>query len=69
MIRDGTLTGLSVEFRSVAERFTGDLRQIIRATLGGLGMVDRPAYSGSAGLEVRQRQTENPARRYLWRYL
>lgn len=61
MIRDGRLSGLSVEFRSKREKFTGDLRQIIRATLGGLGLVDRPAYSGSEGLEVRRK-----ARRILW---
>ena len=51
LLRRGVLRGLSVEFRSLAERQVGAVRVIERATLEGLGLVDVPAYSGR--LEVR----------------
>ena len=51
LLRRGVLRGLSVEFRSLAERQDGAVRVIERATLEGLGLVDVPAYSGR--LEVR----------------
>ena len=54
LVRSGVLRGLSVEFRAIRDRFVGDLREIGRAVLDGLGLVDRPAYPGSVGLEVRQ---------------
>ena len=54
LVRSGVLRGLSVEFRAIRDRFVGDLREIGRAVLDGLGLVDRPAYAGSVGLEVRQ---------------
>ena len=54
LVRSGVLRGLSVEFRTLRDRFVGDLREIGRAVLDGLGLVDRPAYAGSVGLEVRQ---------------
>ena len=63
MIRAGKLRGLSVEFRALAQEFQNDLRRIESAMLGGLGLVDRPAYQGSAGLEVRR------GRRRLWQLL
>ena len=53
LVRSGVLRGLSVEFRTLRDRFVGDLREIGRAVLDGLGLVDRPAYPGSVGLEVR----------------
>ena len=54
LVKNGTLRGLSVEFRALRDRFVGDLREIGRAVLSGIGLVDRPAYPGSVGLEVRQ---------------
>ena len=54
LVRSGVLRGLSGEFRTLRDRFVGDLREIGRAVLDGLGLVDRPAYPGSVGLEVRQ---------------
>ena len=48
LVRSGVLRGLSVEFRAVKDRFVGDLREIGRAVLDGLGLVDRPAYPGSS---------------------
>ena len=59
-IRAGLLTGLSVEFRATAQRFTGGLRRITAALLSGAGLVDSPSYAGSA-VEVRQK-----GRRRLW---
>ena len=54
LVRSGVRRGLSVEFRAVKDRFVGDLSEIGRAVLDGLGLVDRPAYPGPVGLEVRQ---------------
>ena len=60
-IRDGLLTGLSVEFRAVAQDYRGGVRRIMRAVLSGAGLVDSPEYAGSR-VEVRARG----ARRRLW---
>ena len=53
-IRGGLFRGLSVEFKAVAQRFVGGVREIRRAVLVGAGLVDSPAYSGST-VEVRAR--------------
>ena len=53
LINRGVLRGLSVEFRAVTDRIEGNLRRVVKATLQGLGIVDRPAYDGAGGLEVR----------------
>ena len=52
LLERGALRGLSVEFRSLAERTEGGVRVIDRAHLEAIGLVDRPSYSGR--LEVRQ---------------
>ena len=52
LVRNGTLRGLSVEFRAERESYRGGLRVIHRARLYGAGLVDDPAYS-SASVEVR----------------
>ena len=63
MIRNGTFTGLSVEFRSRREtRSAGGLREIHAAELGGAGLVDSPSYRGSS-VEVRHKDRR---RRRLW---
>ena len=57
LVRSGVLRGLSVEFQALEERQDGGLRIIERASLSGLGIVDRPAYADSvvqARMEVRQ---------------
>ena len=51
-IRAGLLTSLSVEFRSVRERFVGGVRHLSEAVLTGAGLVDAGAYE-SATVEAR----------------
>ena len=53
-IREGVLTGLSVEFHSRSEGRRGNLREIRSAFLGAAALVDKGAYGGST-VEVRQR--------------
>ena len=53
LVRTGVLRGWSIEFDPHRESQDGDLRRIHRALLGGLGLVDRPAYRQSLA-EVRQ---------------
>ena len=55
MIRDGTMTGLSVEFRAVDEGKRNGLREVRKATLLGAAVVDDASYAGS--LEVRDKRT------------
>ena len=47
LLRQGVLTGLSVEFTPVEERFEDGVRVIERANIHGLGLVDYPAYRES----------------------
>ena len=60
-IRQGLFTGLSVEFRSISQRFEGGLRKIAKAALSAAAIVDSPSYAGSA-VEVRHDQK----RRRVW---
>lgn len=60
-VREGVLTGLSVEFHALSEGREGAVRVIKRARLVGAGLVDDPSYGGSR-VEVRAR-TE---RRRVW---
>ncbi len=63
MVRNGTFTGLSVEFRARREtRSAGGVREIHAAELGGAGLVDSPSYRGSS-VEVRHKGRR---RRRLW---
>ena len=61
LIRNGTFKGLSVEFVSEAEGVSNGVREIRRASLMGVGLVDSPSYKGS-GVSVRHRA----GRRRLW---
>ena len=63
MVRNGTLRGLSVEFLAEEEGHSGGVREIRRARLAGVGLVDDPAYPGSA---VSVRHKSGPRRRRLW---
>ena len=60
MVRNGTLRGLSVEFRSEDEGYTGGLREVRRAHLVAAALVDDPDYGS---VEVRRRAGR---RRRLW---
>ena len=48
LVEAGVLRGLSLEFRAVTERWSGNVRTIEKALLFGVGVVDRPAYPNSA---------------------
>ena len=54
MIRNGTMRGLSVEFRARRQRYDGGRRVILDAMLKGAGLVDDPSY-GASRVEVRQK--------------
>lgn len=54
-LREGVLTGLSVEFFPEKETTRGGLRVIQRAFVPRAGLVDAPSYTGSTA-EVRDRQ-------------
>ena len=53
MVRNGTMTGLSIEFRSENEGRSSGVREIRRAFLGAAALVDSPSYPTS--VEVRGR--------------
>ncbi len=61
LIRNGTLRGLSVEFRAERETFRDGLRVVQKALLVGAGLVDSPSYADSS-VEVRS----TGRRRRLW---
>ena len=59
-------TGLSIEFRSIKQRFEGGVRKIAKAALSAAAIVDSPSYSGSA-VEVRAKGSGNrPNEGTLW---
>ena len=53
LVRNGTLRGLSIEFRSLSEGMRGELREIRKAHLSAAALVDDGAYKGA--LEVRDK--------------
>ena len=64
-VRSGLMTGLSIEFRATAETFVSGVRRITAAILGGVGLVDSPAYGTS--VEVRAKGGGNrPTEECLW---
>ena len=52
MVRNGTMRGVSVEFRAQRQRFAGGRREIDAALLVRAGLVDDPSY-GDSTVEVR----------------
>lgn len=65
MIRNGTMRGLSVEFRSLREDRIAGVRRITAARLGGAGLVDSPSYADST-VELRHRGVLVPGRVLGW---
>ncbi len=65
MIRDGTLKGVSVEFRSRRENRAKGYREINDAFTRSAGLVDDPSYAGSV-VEVRERDERPRVGRSLW---
>ena len=61
MIRNGTLTGLSVEFRAIDEGMAGGVREIRSAELVGAAVVDSSSYPTKVA--VRHKATR---RRRVW---
>ena len=61
LVRSRVLRGLSVEFRAIRDSWENgrSLRVIHEAKLGGLGLVDSPAYPGS-GVEARNEVRQTP---------
>ena len=53
MIRNGTMTGLSIEFRALDEGKRAGLREVRQAKLLAAALVDDASYKGQ--LEVRER--------------
>ena len=65
MIRDGTMKGLSVEFRSRQENRARGYREITDAFTRRAGLVDDPSYAGST-VEVREGGAAPRLGRTLW---
>ena len=61
MVRNGTLQGLSIEFRPLKESTVGGVRNISKAVLTGAALVDAGSYRTS--VELRERQH---SRRRYW---
>lgn len=66
LIGNGTLQGLSVEFRALEDEFQADgLRVIARAELSGIAIVERAAYAATS-VDVRAWQAKKQRRIPLW---
>ena len=63
MIRNGTMKGLSIEFRAQSEGRASGIREIRRAVLSAAALVDSPSYSTS--VEVRAKGG-GARRRRIW---
>ena len=63
MVKNGTMTGLSIEFRATDEGMAGNVREVRAATLMGAAVVDSPSYEGA--LEVRERDKARRLPRWL----
>ena len=63
MIKNGTMTGLSIEFRATDEGMRAGVREVRAAELMGAAVVDSPSYEGA--LKVRQRGKHRRLARWL----
>ena len=64
-IRQKVYGGLSVEFGAIEQRRVGGRREIVKAVLGGCGLVDVPSYSSST-VEVRAKTDTQQRIARLW---
>ena len=60
LVKAGVLRGFSIQFNSTEDRWEGDLREVVTATMPSVGIVDRPQYLSATGIELRRSLT-NPA--------
>ena len=63
MIRNKTMTGLSIEFRAQSEGRAGGMREVRRAVLAAAALVDSPSYATT--VEIRDRKLA-ARRRRIW---
>ena len=65
-VREGVLTGLSVEFVQAVARMVSGVREIRQAHIQAAGLVDLASYPGS-GVEIRHAgRAARPSRLTLW---
>ena len=65
-IRQGLFTGLSIEFKSIRERFEGGIRKISEALLVAAAIVDSPSYPSSM-IEARAKAARGRDEWERWR--
>lgn len=66
LIREGVLTGLSVEMAVSDDKWAGRDRTIWSATFDRVGIVDTPAYSGSTLAEIREAIPNGEGWKRVW---
>ena len=70
LLKRRVLRGMSIEFGDVKERFERGVRIVERATLYGIGLVDKPAYPQSLAAIAKRAadsiaETQEPRRRIV----
>ncbi len=55
LVKNGTLKGLSIEFRALKQEHAGGVRRILSAQLLGAGLVDDASYGNQVELRRRNR--------------
>ena len=60
MVKGGVLTGLSSEFVTERERYVGGVREILRARLVAIGVVDEGSYQTSVAVRSRSNVRRRP---------
>ena len=66
MVRNATLRGLSVEFRSLEEDTRDGARLIRQASLHGAALVDDAAYGNAVEVRDKGDGDRRPGRATLW---
>ena len=60
MVRDKVLTGLSSEFIATKDRYVGGVREILRAKLVGISVVDAGSYDTTVAVRERSNVRRRP---------